>query len=137
MIFLDTSILSISYRRKYRKDIDKPSEVKLLEKMILDNEPLVISGIVLQEFLSGLKEEAQFQRLQKLGEFFPIIMATKQHHIEAAKIANICRRNGVATSATDCLIAAITIEKNGQLFTIDRDFGYMADYCPIRLVSLI
>ena len=26
MIFLDTSILSVSYRRKYRQEVEKPSE---------------------------------------------------------------------------------------------------------------
>lgn len=133
MIFLDTPVLSVSYRRKYREDMVKPNEVHLLQKMIADNEPLAIPGIVLQEFLSGLKEKAQFQKLQKLAESFPIILATQQHHIEAAKIANVCRRNGIATSATDCLIAAMAIEQKAQLFTIDQDFMYMARYCPIRL----
>lgn len=133
MIFLDTPVLSVSYRRKYREDMVKPNEVHLLQNMIADNEPLAIPGIVLQEFLSGLKEEAQFQKLQKLAESFPIILATQQHHIEAAKIANICRRHGIATSATDCLIAAMAIEQKAQLFTIDQDFVYMARHCPIRL----
>ncbi|MDM8568716.1 PIN domain-containing protein [Thiotrichales bacterium HSG1] len=136
MIFLDTSILSLAYRKKYKTDELKPIEVIMLQQMIAEHKPIYISGIVVQEFLSGLREDTQFNKLQKLIESFPIIMATKHHHIEAAKIANICRRNGVATSATDCLIAAITIEQNSQLFTIDRDFGYMADYCPIHLVSL-
>lgn len=98
---------------------------------IADNEPLAIPGIVLQEFLSGLK--AQFQKLKKLANSFPIILATQQHHLEAAKIANICRRHGVATSATDCLIAAMAIVQKAQLFTLDQDFVYMARHCPIHL----
>jgi predicted nucleic acid-binding protein len=133
MIFLDTPVLSASYRRKYREDRIKPDEVILLEKMIADNEPLAIPGIVFQAFLSGLKEEAQFQKLQKLANSFPIILATQQDHLEAAKIANVCRRHGVATSATDCLIAAMAIVQKAQLFTLDQDFVYMARYCPIHL----
>ncbi|MCK5523666.1 MAG: PIN domain-containing protein [Thiomargarita sp.] len=134
MILLDTPILSAAYRRKYRDDSEKPPEVFKLQEMIKDNEPLAIPGIVVQEFLSGLREPAQFEKLQVLIEGFPIILATEEHHIEAAKIANICRRNGVTTSATDCLIAAIAIEKNAQLFTMDRDFVYMAAYCSIHLL---
>jgi len=122
MIFLDTPVLSA-----------RPDEVILLEKMIADNEPLAIPGIVFQEFLSGLKEEVQFQKLQKLANSFPIILATQQDHLEAAKIANVCRRHGVATSATDCLIAAMAIVQKAQLFTLDQDFVYMARYCPIPL----
>jgi len=133
MIFLDTSILSISYRRKYHQRNEKSPEVSLLEKMIADNEPLAIPAIVLQEFLSGLREEVQFEKLRKLAESFPIILATQVHHVEAAKIGNKCRRAGVATSAIDCLIAAMAIEQKAQLFTIDQDFVRMAHYCPVRL----
>ncbi|EDN65697.1 PilT-like protein [Beggiatoa sp. PS] len=133
MIFLDTPILSVAYRRKYKDDAEKPIEVIMLQQMVAEHKPIQVPGIVVQEFLSGLKEEAQFQKLQKLAESFPIILATQQHHIEAAKIANVCRRHGIATSATDCLIAAMAIEQKAQLFSIDQDFMYMARYCPIRL----
>jgi len=40
----------------------------------------------------------------------------------------------VITSATDCLIAAMAIEQQAQLFTIDQDFVYMARHCPVRLL---
>jgi len=136
MIFLDTPILSAAYRRKYDDDSEKPPEVHKLQEMIKDNEPLAIPGIVVQEFLSGLREQAQFQKLHILVEGFPIILATQQHHIEAAKIANSCRRHGVTTSATDCLIAAMAIEQNAQLFTKDQDFVFMAAYCSIHLLIL-
>jgi len=135
MIFLDTPILSVAYLRSYPNDEKKPIEIIMLRQMIAEHKPIQIPGIVVQEFLSGLREDAQFQKLRKLIEGFPIILATQHHHFEAAKIANVCRRNGVATSATDCLIAAMAIEKNAQLFTIDQDFVYMARHCPIRLFT--
>jgi len=107
MIFLDTPILSVAYRRKYKKDEEKPIEAIMLQQMIAEHKPIIVPGIVVQEFLSGLREQVQFQKLHVLVEGFPIILATQQHHIEAAKIANTCRRHGVTTSATDCLIAAM------------------------------
>jgi len=64
----------------------------------------------LQELLSGIREKAQFIRLQEILEGFPIILATQQSHLEAAQIANACRSRGVAVSTVDCLIAAMTIE---------------------------
>ena len=134
MIFLDTTILSIAYRRKYRND-DKPIEALMLQQMVAEHKPIIVPGIVLQEFISGLRENSQFQKLQKLAESFPIILATQQHHIEAAKIANACQNKGVTTSATDCLIAAMAIEQNAQLFTTDQDFVYMAYHCPVRLLE--
>jgi predicted nucleic acid-binding protein len=137
MILLDTSILSLAYRRKYPTEAAKPLAVKLLQRMIEDNEPLALPGIVLQEFLSGLREKNQFQQLQRMVESFPIILATQPHHLEAANIANICRHAGVITSATDCLIAAITIERQAQLFTTDQDFVHIASHCSLRLLKKI
>ncbi|RKZ42387.1 MAG: hypothetical protein DRQ49_02080 [Gammaproteobacteria bacterium] len=136
MIFLDTPILSVAYRRKYKKDEEKPIEAIMLQQMIAEHKPIIVPGIVVQEFLSGLREQVQFQKLHVLVEGFPIILATQQHHIEAAKIANTCRRHGVTTSATDCLIAAMAIEQNAQLFTKDQDFVFMAAYCSIHLLTL-
>jgi predicted nucleic acid-binding protein len=133
MMLLDTSILSLAYRRKYRLSENRPREVDMLQKLIDDNEVLGIPGIVGQEFLSGIREEAQFNKLLELIRNFPIILATFQHHLEAAKIANLCRRSGVATSATDCLIAAIAIEQQMSLFTADQDFFQIARHCPLRL----
>jgi len=65
-----------------------------------------------------------------------VLLATTQHHLEAAKIANTCRRAGVITSAIDGLIAAIAIEQQATLFTTDLDFSYMAPYCPFRLFQV-
>jgi len=48
------------YRRKYNKKDEKPFIVEQLRKMIEDNEPLAIPGIVFQELLSGLKTLSQF-----------------------------------------------------------------------------
>lgn len=135
MILLDTSILSLAYRRKYRHDEEKPWAVKILHRVIEDDEPVAIPGIVFQEFLSGVREEAQFQKLLELAQGFAIILATEQHHLEAARIANACRRAGVITSATDCLIAAIAIEQQAHLFTTDQDFVYMARHCSLRLFA--
>ncbi len=114
MIFLDTPILSIAYRRKYKDNEEKPIEAIMLQQMVAEHKPIIVPGIVLQEFLSGLRFDAQFNKLKKLVEGFPIILATQHHHIETGKIANACRSQGVTTSATDCLIAAMAIEQKAQ-----------------------
>jgi predicted nucleic acid-binding protein len=133
MILLDTSLLSLAYRRKYRHGEEKPPVVKILHSMIEDDEPLAIPGIVFQEFLSGVREETQFQKLLELAQSFTLILATELHHLEAARIANHCRQAGVVTSTSDCLIAAMAIEQQAFLFTTDQDFVYMAHHCPLRL----
>jgi hypothetical protein len=49
MIFLDTPILSVTYRRKYSKDVEKPIEVMMLPQMVAEHKPIQIPGIVVQD----------------------------------------------------------------------------------------
>jgi predicted nucleic acid-binding protein len=134
MIFVDTSVWSVAFRRKQESaDIHIINQLKnLIEK----DESLIVSGIVFQELLSGLKEESQFNRMYQLITGFTILLANESQHKLAAQISNNCRRNGVATSTSDCLIAAMTIGYNSQLLTIDKDFTYMAAYCDLKLYPI-
>jgi len=132
MIFVDTSVWSLAFRRR-KPGSEEPAEARMLRDLIEADEEVGLPGIVLQEILSGVREKAQFDRLQGALEGFPLILAAEQTHHEAARIANACRSKGVAVSAVDCLIAAMTIEHHAQLFTADRDFVYMAPHCALHL----
>jgi hypothetical protein len=46
--------------------------------LIEKDETLVVSGIVFQALLTGLKEEAQFDRMYQLITGFPILLADKK-----------------------------------------------------------
>ena len=131
MIFVDTSVWSLAFRRK-QEQADIPV-INQLKALIEKDELLAVPGIVLQELLTGLKEEPQFNRMYKLITGFSIVMANEAHHKLAAQTANKCRNNGIATTATDCLIAAMTISYSAQLLTTDNDFTYMANYCDLKI----
>ncbi len=83
MILLDTSVLSLGYRRRRRTKAE-PHVVAVLRGMIQEDIPLAIPGIVLQEVLTGVRTDAQFVRLERALKAFPIIPAEPQHHILAA-----------------------------------------------------
>ena len=136
MILVDTSVWSLAFRRR-RSESSEPSEARILRELIEADEETALPGIVLQELLSGIREKAQFVRLEEILAGFPLILATQETHIEAANIANAYRSKGIATSTVDCLIAAMAIEHNAQLLTSDRDFVYMADHCALRLFENI
>jgi predicted nucleic acid-binding protein len=95
-----------------------------------------VPGIVLQELLSGIKEPIQAEKIINIMEGYPIILATKEHHIEASNIATACRQNGVAAATVDCLIAAQCIMNNGVLLTLDEDFRRISKHCALRLYPI-
>jgi predicted nucleic acid-binding protein len=132
VILVDTSILSLAFRRRTKTN-PEPALVQILRRLIEQDQSMVIPGIVLQELLSGVRTEAEFERLQDLMDGFPLMLDTREHHMDAARIANRCRDAGIAVSTVDCLIAAMAIRSKSQLLTADQDFERMASCCPLQL----
>jgi hypothetical protein len=130
LILLDTSVLSRAFRRRRAHPDDD-----WIRAAILDIRPraLAIPGIVVQEFLSGVKSPETFERLRRGVLSFSIEVATVADHVRAAEINNACRAAAVATSAADCLVAATAVNRDVDLFTTDADFARMAPLCGLRL----
>jgi predicted nucleic acid-binding protein len=103
--------------------------------MISGAEPFAITGIVVAEVLQGLKRNVnaiesylfQWQMLEPQG------FTTYR---ETAAIFRAARARGISATTTDALIAAITVENNATLFTLDRDFVHLASVInlPLHLV---
>ncbi len=94
---------------------------------------MVVPGICLQEVLSGVRTGEQFARLTSLMSPFPVLLASRAHHLAAARIANACRSGGVAVAAIDALVAALTLEHSARLLTTDDDFRHIAPHCGLKL----
>jgi predicted nucleic acid-binding protein len=135
VIVLDTSVLSLAFRRR-RPAAEHPAPVRVLSRLIEGDAPFAIPAIVLQEILSGVRRDEEFRHLRRSLEPFPVLIAQKGEHITAARIANACRRGGVSASTVDCLIAAQAIASGGWLFTLDDDFRRISGYCSLRLFDV-
>ncbi len=136
MILVDTCVWSKVLRRP-REGEESSAEAQVLRRLIEADEEIGLPGIVLQEILSGLRDQAQFERLLIYLDSFPLILASRRTHIEAARIANACRRKGITTSTVDCLIAASAIEHDARLLTTDQDFTAMARHIDLKLFRLV
>ncbi len=136
MIVVDTSVLSLTFRRRVGGSPEAPI-VRVFRRMVEEDQSVSVPGIVLQELLSGVRTEIDFERLRDLMEGFPVILAAREHHVAAARIANACRHSGVAASAVDCLIAATAVECKSQLLTTDEDFLRMAPHCGLELFEIL
>jgi hypothetical protein len=134
MIVLDTSVLSLAFRR--RSLPGEVSEVRQLRRLVQEDAPLVVPGIVTQELLSGVRSDEEFQKLQRHLAGFSVLLAGAQDHVQAARIANACRRKGLVASAVDCLIAALTVSHAASLFTTDADFQQIARCCELQLLRI-
>jgi predicted nucleic acid-binding protein len=96
----------------------------------------LVPGVVLQELLYGVKDQAQGERIKELMEGYPLILATREQHVEAANISNVCRKAGVSPATVDCLIAAQCILLNGVLLTLDDDFKRISGCCGLRIYPI-
>jgi len=136
LIVVDTSVWSLAFRRRSWPKRVAPSVVKLLQKLTREKQRVVVPGVVLQELLSGVKDPAQGERIKELMEGYPLILATKEQHVEAANISNGCRKAGVSAATVDCLIAAQCILLNGVLLTLDDDFKRISGCCGLRIYPI-
>jgi predicted nucleic acid-binding protein len=133
VILLDTSVLSLSFRRRQ----PGPQEVRVrqvLEGLLEGDTPLAIPGIVLQEVLSGVKSDEQFTKLeQRLRSSFTVLLPTEETHVAAARLLNTCLAHGISASGPDCLIAVQAMAGGHELFTVDDDFTGIARHSSLKL----
>ena len=132
MILLDTSVLSLALRRG-RASAASEAVRERLGRLILEDVPLAIPGIVLQEVLSGVPDERQFAKLRQALQGFPVVLAQAPDHVRGAALFNTCRQHGVAATVLDCLIAALAIGRGARLWTLDQDFSLLARYAALQL----
>jgi predicted nucleic acid-binding protein len=132
VIVVDTSVWSLAFRRRAWPDSVTPGVVKLLQWLTREIQQVVVLGVVVQELLSGIKDPAQGEIIKELMESYPIVLASKEQHIEASNISNVCRKVGVSAATVGCLIAAQCIMGNGVLLTLDEDFRRISEHTGLR-----
>ena len=128
-VLVDTSVWSEALRRAKKVEADVVEEFRSL---ILEHRVDII-GPIRQEVLSGLRENTQFERLEKLLAAFPDISLTEDDYVTAANFFNSCRARGVQGSNTDFLICAVAVRRHLAIYTTDKDFPLFAKHLPIFL----
>jgi predicted nucleic acid-binding protein len=132
VILLDTNVLSEAYRRVPRGSPPSPTRA-VLTRLISENHPLAVPGIVAQELLSGIRIPKQFDLVRGDLESFRLVLATVDDHVLAATIMNRCLEKGVAAKTVDCLITAQAVNHHARLYTNDTDFAWIAAHSELRL----
>jgi predicted nucleic acid-binding protein len=133
VILLDTGVISAVLRRRRRGEREQrvfDTVVSLLES----DDSIGLPGIVFQEVLSGIAEEGQLRKvLRGIRDGFPVLLATDDDHLRAARIANAAAARGVAASTLNTLIASQAVGLASELLTLDPDFNALARVVDLKV----
>ncbi len=129
-LLVDTSVWSLAFRR----DMPPPTpEVTALALALKRGQPIVSTGLVLQELLQGFSGAKARAALLERFAALPFISPARDDHVHAAELRNHCRRKGVQLGTIDALIAQLCIRHELTLLSTDVDFRHAARHCPLRL----
>ena len=90
----------------------------MLAEVIEDGRVAMI-GPVRQELLSGIKDDAQFEKLKAALQAYADEPLDSEDYEQAAHFYNVCRSRGVESGPVDMLICAVTSRRKWQVITND------------------
>lgn len=119
-VLADTSVWSLALRRKktVKRSAVAQRLVASLSRAISDGWVAII-GPIRQELLSGIKQEAQFEKLKGALEAFRDEPLETVDYEEAARLYNVCRSRGVECGPVDILICAVAARRKWKVLAND------------------
>ncbi len=134
-VLVDTSVWSLAMRRR-RSELSPAERQIVFEWRELVREGAAQSiGAIRQEVLSGIRSEADFERLRDHLADFEDLRVDSVDHVEAARFYNVCQARGLGGTHVDLLICAVAHRYGCPVFTTDKDFHRYAKHLPLRLHS--
>ncbi|MCK4797682.1 MAG: PIN domain-containing protein [Spirochaetes bacterium] len=131
-ILVDTDVLSEALRRK---DKNINSTDTLLYNLINNDEQIILTGIILQEILSGITNNNLFNDIKNILIDFQYIEPKKDNYIFAAELRNFLKQKGYTVGTIDLLIASIAINNNLHLATYDEHYNIIAKFTNLKILD--
>src|ERR1700686_2438004 len=132
-LFDDPNVWSLALRRD---GSSSAPQVAALVKAIESGEPILTTGLVLQELLQGFSAPKARQQILDRFSALPLLIPDRADHVEAAALRNTCRRHGVQIGTIDALLAQLCIRHSLSMLSSDQDFQGIANHCALRLWQL-
>lgn len=109
-----------------------------LHRLIEGGADIVLTGIIFQEILQGIRSDVDCRRTEKyLREFHYISLSEPDVFRQAAEVYRICAQKGKKIrKSIDCLIAAQSLQANAELFHNDRDFIHISQIFPLKIYRI-
>ena len=137
-VIVDTSVWSLSLRKKgpSNQTLQQSSTLQTTLQKLIQSGNVVLLGAIRQELLSGIRFQAQYNKLKTRLRAFPDLPTEIEDYELAAQYFNTCRQNGVQGSNTDFLICAAARRRNYSILTADKDFEHFSQHIPINFFPL-
>jgi predicted nucleic acid-binding protein len=128
-LFVDTSVWSLALRRNFPSSAMGLALIRAIEA----GEPIVTTGLVLQELLQGFRGPKDREQILDRFSAIPLLVPDRDDHIRAAELRNRCRRAGVQIGTVDALLAELCIHHELTMLTSDNDFTHIAKHCALKV----
>lgn len=115
MVIADTSVW-VDYIRR-----PQGPTARVIDRL-LDDDMLATVGTVVAEVLQGSLTDLDFTRLRKMMTALPYFEATRATWVRAGRLSMDLRLSGKPTPLSDLVIAAIALDGDHEVFTLDNHF---------------
>ena len=129
---VDTRVWSLALRRDVEQVVP---EVEALREAVRGAQPVLTTGVVVQELLQGFAGPKDRARLLERLAALDIVHPDLEDHVEAAGIRNACRRRGVQIGTIDALLIQLCRRHDLVLLSADGDFRSARAHVAFRLWS--
>jgi len=127
MVIVDTTVWIDFLKGKETKEVER------LEESLSEEKDVFITGLIVQEILTGVKNKKDRDRVRKELDRFILVSPTLETHIQAAEIFDACRKKGFTIrSIIDCLIASLALEYDLTLLENDKDYSFISKTFPLK-----
>ena len=89
----------------------------LLSDALAHGKDVLTTGLVLQELLQGFSGPQARQSIVDRFRHLPMLVPTREDHVQAAELGNQCRRKGVQVGTIAALIAQLCVHHELTLLT--------------------
>lgn len=108
-------------------------ECFLLKRLILSEEKIFISNVIVTEVCQGAKTETDFEKFKIRFEGFDWLEEDKEAWLESAWHYFRARKKGLTLGTLDCLIGTLARRHCLQLWSKDKIFSHLQNMIGFEL----
>ncbi len=115
MVIIDASVWVRAFR------VNSSIERQEVDRLLAQGEAVMVGG-VLAEILQGARSEQEFDSLHERLSALPYEEATQETWARVGALSYQFRQQGLMVALVDLLIAALALEHDHQVYTLDEHF---------------